>query len=214
MPRGIAALRVLVAEDHPVNRQYMAALLEGMGHQTFFAGNGLEAVQALREQAFDIVLMDLHMPLLDGVGATLAIRALPDSVAATVPIIALTADAFAQTRERCLMAGMNDFLAKPVSPDKLSRHAAPAVRCRLCRRWPPRASAVPPAPSEAEPPDCSTASTLDAALRAMPRERLASHAVGASSTRAPRWCNACAWRCAKARRLTCASTPTRRAARR
>ena len=117
---AIAALRVLVAEDHPVNRQYMAALLEGMGHKPFFAGNGLEAVQAIREQRFDIVLMDLHMPLLDGVGATLSIRALSDGVAATVPIIALTADAFAQTRERCLMAGMNDFLAKPVSPEKLS----------------------------------------------------------------------------------------------
>ena len=115
-----APLRVLVAEDHPVNRQYMAALLEGMGHHPFFAGNGLEAVQAVREQSFDIVLMDLHMPLLDGVGATLSIRALPDSVQAAVPIIALTADAFAQTRERCLMAGMNDFLTKPVSPEKLS----------------------------------------------------------------------------------------------
>ena len=117
---GVGSLRVLVAEDHPVNRQYMAALLEGMGHRPFFAGNGLEAVQAIREQRFDIVLMDLHMPLLDGVGATLSIRALPDGVAATVPIIALTADAFAQTRERCLMAGMNDFLAKPVSPERLS----------------------------------------------------------------------------------------------
>jgi two-component system, sensor histidine kinase len=93
---GMGSLRVLVAEDHPVNRQYMAALLEGMGHQPFFAGNGLEAVQAIRERRFDIVLMDLHMPLLDGVGATLSIRALPDGAAATVPIIALTADAFAR----------------------------------------------------------------------------------------------------------------------
>ena len=168
---GLAALRVLVAEDHPVNRQYMAALLEGMGHQTFFAGNGLEALEAIRVQAFDIVLMDLHMPLLDGVGATLAIRALPDGAAATVPIIALTADAFAQTRERCLMAGMNDFLAKPVSPDKLA-----ATLRRLFGAGgmaaPPRECAPRAASGETSAALLDRA-TLDEALRAMPRERLA-----------------------------------------
>ena len=170
---GVGSLRVLVAEDHPVNRQYMAALLEGMGHRPFFAGNGLEAVQAIREQRFDIVLMDLHMPLLDGVGATLAIRALPDGVAATVPIIALTADAFAQTRERCLMAGMNDFLAKPVSPDRLSA---------MFRRLFGGAGSAEAAPTgigigDAQPGDGTPRvldrATLDAALGAMPRERLA-----------------------------------------
>jgi signal transduction histidine kinase/CheY-like chemotaxis protein len=168
---GMGSLRVLVAEDHPVNRQYMAALLEGMGHQAFFAGNGLEAVHAIREQRFDIVLMDLHMPLLDGVGATLSIRALPDGAAATVPIIALTADAFAQTRERCLMAGMNDFLAKPVSPERLSA---------MFRRLFGGAAAADAAPASATDAPAAEAIpvvldrvTLDAALRAMPRERLA-----------------------------------------
>ena len=171
LPAGPGPLRVLVAEDHPVNRQYMAALLEGMGHKPHFAGNGLEAVQAIREQHFDIVLMDLHMPVLDGVGATLSIRALPDGAAATVPIIALTADAFAQTRERCLMAGMNDFLAKPVSPERLS-----AMLRRLFGGTPGEPE---PAVGTAEPSTADgTASlldhaTLDAALRAMPRERLA-----------------------------------------
>jgi two-component system, sensor histidine kinase len=167
---GLDALRVLVAEDHPVNRQYMAALLEGMGHQPFFAGNGLEAVQAIREQRFDIVLMDLHMPLLDGVGATLSIRALPDGAAATVPIIALTADAFAQTRERCLMAGMNDFLAKPVSPEKLA-----ALLRRLFgvgTAADAAASALPDSAAPGPMPAVLDRSTLDAALRAMPRERL------------------------------------------
>ena len=113
-------LQVLVAEDHPVNRQYMAALLESLGHQAHFSANGQEAVQAARERHFDVVLMDLHMPVLDGVGATRAIRALPDPAVSTVPIVALTADAFAETRERCLVAGMNDFLTKPVSPQKLA----------------------------------------------------------------------------------------------
>ncbi len=112
-------LRVLVAEDHPVNRQYMAALLENLGHEAHFCVDGQEALQAAGERRFDLVLMDLHMPVLDGVGATRAIRALPDPQRSTVPIVALTADAFEETRERCLVAGMNDFLTKPVSPQKL-----------------------------------------------------------------------------------------------
>ena len=131
-PRGTRRLQVLVAEDHPVNRQYMAALLETLGHDAFFAGDGEEAVQVARAQRFDLVLMDLHMPRLDGFGATRAIRALPDRAAATVPIVALTADAFAETRDRCMVTGMNDFLTKPVSPDKLGtalrRLFGPAAR--------------------------------------------------------------------------------------
>ena len=114
------ALQVLVAEDHPVNRQYMAALLEQMHHPAYFVANGRDAVQAVQMRPFDLVLMDLHMPELDGIGAALAIRALPDRAAATVPIIALTADAFKETRERCLIAGMNDFLTKPVNAQDLA----------------------------------------------------------------------------------------------
>jgi signal transduction histidine kinase/DNA-binding response OmpR family regulator len=113
-------LQVLVAEDHPVNRQYMAALLESLGHVAHFTSNGQEAVQATRKRRFDLVLMDLHMPVLDGVAATRAIRALPEAGPSTLPIVALTADAFDETRERCLVAGMNDVLTKPVSPQKLA----------------------------------------------------------------------------------------------
>ena len=113
-------LQVLVAEDHPVNRQYMGALLENLGHRPEFVANGDEAVAAVQRRHFDLVLMDLHMPQLDGVGATRAIRALPAREKSTLPIVALTADAFDETRERCLVAGMNDFLTKPVSPQKLS----------------------------------------------------------------------------------------------
>jgi two-component system, sensor histidine kinase len=118
-PQG-RSLMVLVAEDHPVNRQYLAALLENMGHRAHFSANGQEAIAAARSGRFDLVLMDLHMPLLDGVEATRAIRALPDAARSTVPIVALTADAFADTRDRCLVAGMNDVLTKPVSPQKLA----------------------------------------------------------------------------------------------
>ncbi|MFN7725875.1 MAG: ATP-binding protein [Rubrivivax sp.] len=119
---GARRLHVLVAEDHPINRQFLAALLEGLGHTAHFTANGEEAVAAMRQtgRGFDLVLMDLHMPVLDGVGATRAIRALPQPELATVPIVALTADAFAETRERCLLAGLNDFLTQPVSPPKLA----------------------------------------------------------------------------------------------
>jgi signal transduction histidine kinase/CheY-like chemotaxis protein/HPt (histidine-containing phosphotransfer) domain-containing protein len=127
MPR----LQVLVAEDHPVNRKYLAALLDSLGHEVHFAEDGQAAVRAVRGRHFDAVLMDLHMPLLDGVAATQAIRALPGS-GAGVPIIALTADAFAETRDRCLAAGMNGFLIKPVNVQELAAalaaRGAPAVQ--------------------------------------------------------------------------------------
>jgi CheY-like chemotaxis protein/HPt (histidine-containing phosphotransfer) domain-containing protein len=130
-------LHVLVAEDHPVNRKYLAALLDSLGHEVHFAEDGQAAVRAVRARPFDAVLMDLHMPLLDGVAATQAIRALPGS-AATVPIIALTADAFAETRERCLAAGMNGFLIKPVNVQELA--------AALAARSAPAAKADTPAP--------------------------------------------------------------------
>ena len=112
-------LDVLVAEDHAVNRQVLAALLDSLGHRAHFVPNGAEAIAAVQRQRFDLVLMDLHMPDIDGIEATRRIRALPERTAATVPIVALTADAFTDTRERCLVAGMNNFLSKPVSRDKL-----------------------------------------------------------------------------------------------
>ncbi len=116
-PAPLRSLSVLVAEDHPVNRLFMAALLERLGHQGRFAENGLEALQAVQdaaEQPFDIVLMDVHMPVMDGVAAIEAIRALPGTAGRT-PIVALTADVFADTRERCLRAGVSEVVAKPVS---------------------------------------------------------------------------------------------------
>ncbi len=113
-------LRLLVAEDHVVNRQVLSALLDSMGHQATFVANGEEALAAVQQQRFDVVLMDLHMPGLDGIEATRRIRALANRAAATVPIVALTADAFTDTRERCLVAGINSFLSKPVGRDKLA----------------------------------------------------------------------------------------------
>jgi signal transduction histidine kinase/CheY-like chemotaxis protein len=111
--------RVLVAEDNPVNRLYIGALLERMGHSAHFVENGLEAQQAVQEHRFDIVLMDVHMPVMDGIAATEAIRALDAPGASQVPIVALTADAYADTRTRCLAAGMDEVLVKPLGLPEL-----------------------------------------------------------------------------------------------
>ena len=123
------ALQILVAEDNAINRKSMAAMLQRLGHQATFCDNGLEAEALLQRHGFDLVLMDLHMPERDGLATTQAIRRMNGPAAAT-PIIALTADAFDETRQRALAAGMNDFLAKPVLLDTLSqclrRHAANA----------------------------------------------------------------------------------------
>ena len=112
------AQHVLVAEDNAVNRLFLAALLDRMGHSAHFVENGLEAVQAVQEHRFDIVLMDVHMPVMDGIAATEAIRQL-DARSTELPIVALTADAYADTRTRCLSAGMDDVLVKPLGLPEL-----------------------------------------------------------------------------------------------
>lgn len=164
----LGSLQVLVAEDHPVNRQYLAALLESLGHHAHFVGDGRAAVRAAAERRFDLVLMDLHMPEMDGIAATRAVRAMPDQAAATMPIVALTADAFQATRQRCLDAGMNDFLTKPVSPQDL----ATALR-RLFGH--DSAQAAPPtveAPATL-PPALVDEAALGKLLQGLPAERVA-----------------------------------------
>lgn len=105
-------LKVLVAEDHPVNRLYLEAVLDKLGHQAVFTEDGEEAVRAAQEQDFDIVLMDLHMPVMDGFAAARAIRALPLPRGA-MPIVALTADAFQDSQEQARLAGMDEMITKP-----------------------------------------------------------------------------------------------------
>jgi two-component system, sensor histidine kinase len=125
-PDTLRSLRLLVAEDNEVNREVLAAMIVHLGHVPHFAHDGQAALRAVQQQDFDLVLMDLHMPGLDGIAATQAIRALPGSKA-LLPIIALTADAFAETRTRCLEAGMNGFLTKPVALDALAHALARGV---------------------------------------------------------------------------------------
>lgn len=112
-------LRILVAEDHPVNRKVIGALLARMGHDASFAQNGKEALDQLMAQPFDLVLMDIHMPVMDGMTATRAIRALADADKRDIPVIALSADVLEESRDQALAAGINTFVAKPVQLPQL-----------------------------------------------------------------------------------------------
>jgi PAS domain S-box-containing protein len=115
----IAVLRVLVAEDNAVNQRLATRLLEKRGHRVTLSRNGREAVEALANQAFDLVLMDVQMPEMDGFEATAAIREKEKHNGAHVPIIALTAHAMKGDRERCLAAGMDGYLSKPIRSQEL-----------------------------------------------------------------------------------------------
>jgi two-component system, sensor histidine kinase and response regulator len=108
------ALRIMLAEDNRVNQKLAMRLLERAGHSVLVAGNGREAVAAFQREAFDLILMDVQMPEMDGLEATAAIRAAEADAGTHIPIIAMTAHAFAEDRERCLAAGMDAFLTKPV----------------------------------------------------------------------------------------------------
>ncbi len=107
-------LRVLLAEDHPINRKVAVAMLEGLGHSIAVAADGSQALAALDAGEFDVVLMDVQMPVLDGFEATAAIRSREASTGRRTPIIALTAHAMKGDRERCLDAGFDAYLPKPI----------------------------------------------------------------------------------------------------
>ncbi|OYT86993.1 MAG: hypothetical protein CFE46_12240 [Burkholderiales bacterium PBB6] len=109
--------RVLLAEDNPVNQEVAQAMLLGMGLAVAVANDGAEALALARREAFDLILMDMQMPVLDGLAATRLIRALPNH--ALTPILAMTANAFDEDREACLAVGMNDHVSKPVAPERL-----------------------------------------------------------------------------------------------
>ncbi|MFT3733785.1 MAG: response regulator [Rhodocyclaceae bacterium] len=108
---------VLLVEDNEINREVATELLAYAGMRVGTARDGLQALQALHEDDFDVVLMDVHMPVMNGIEATMTLR--KDPRFAELPVVALTANALSGDRERCLAAGMNDYVAKPIDPDQL-----------------------------------------------------------------------------------------------
>lgn len=117
---GMRTLRILLAEDNVVNQHLAVRLLTKWGHDVTVCGNGREAVDAVANQTFDVVLMDVQMPVLDGLAATREIRQREQDTGRHVPIIALTAHAMKSDRELCLAAGMDAFVSKPIRPDELT----------------------------------------------------------------------------------------------
>ena len=116
---GSDSLRVLVAEDNPVNQRLIVRLLEKRGHRVVLADNGRQALAALEKESFDLVLMDVQMPEMDGFEATSAIRMREKSIGSHQTIIALTAHAMKGDREECLARGMDGYLTKPIRPQEL-----------------------------------------------------------------------------------------------
>jgi two-component system, sensor histidine kinase and response regulator len=119
-PRGGRTLRLLLAEDNLVNQKLAVRLLEKQGHTIVVAANGQEAVQAVLKQPFDLVLMDVQMPEMDGFEATAAIRQTERGTGRHLPILAMTAYAMKGDRERCLESGMDGYVSKPIQPRELS----------------------------------------------------------------------------------------------
>jgi len=171
---GIAGARVLVVEDNELNQEVALELLRDAGLVVELAEHGQAALDQLAQHApdhFDVVLMDMQMPVLDGIGATLAIRRQPQF--AQLPIIAMTANAMQQDRERCLEAGMNGYVAKPIEPDELWQ--------ALLRWIPPRGGRTRPAVVDhgtALSPEMSASRELPAPIAGLDMKLGLQHAAG------------------------------------
>jgi PAS domain S-box-containing protein len=134
--RPLRRLRILLAEDNDINQTMATNLLEKWGHQVKVANNGREALAALEKEIFDLVLMDVQMPEMDGFKATAAIRAREAKNGDHIPIIAMTAHALKGDRERCLAAGMDGYVAKPIQPQEFLRELDSVVEATRLVRTP------------------------------------------------------------------------------
>ncbi len=137
--------RILLVEDNTFNQQIALEMLEEVGSTVCLAANGMEALELLRQTAFDCVLMDVQMPLMDGLEATRRIRS--DPRLADMRVLAMTATATSEDRVRCLDAGMDDFISKPIQP---------ALMYQTIANWLPEREAAPPAPQQKGPPAFKT----------------------------------------------------------
>jgi CheY-like chemotaxis protein len=145
--------RILVVEDNLINQQVALGILQIQGYDVSLANNGKEALEAHAQGAFDLILMDCHMPEMDGFEATMEIRRREQSSASRrVPIVALTANAMAQDREECLNAGMDDHLAKPFSMQTMQE---------MLERWMPQPGAAHPQAPQAADLEPSGGDVLD-----------------------------------------------------
>jgi CheY-like chemotaxis protein len=114
-------LHILLAEDNIINQKVAVYILERYGHKVFVANNGQEVLQALKKEHFDLILMDVQMPKMDGFEATASIREKEKKTGFHIPIIAMTAHAMKGDRERCLDSGMDDYIAKPLKAEHLTK---------------------------------------------------------------------------------------------
>jgi CheY-like chemotaxis protein len=143
---ALGSLRILLAEDNLVNQKLAVRVLEKQGHRVTVANNGQQALEALEAGDFDLILMDVQMPTMDGFEATRIIRQREADTGQHIPIIAMTAHALKGDRERCLAAGMDEYIAKPIRARELSERFAKVVA-------PADQAPPPPAPSRSQADD-------------------------------------------------------------
>ena len=148
-------MRILLAEDNEVNQALAVALLTKRGHSISIANNGQEALQALDKETFDLVLMDVQMPVMSGFEATAAIRANENKTGLHIPIVAMTAHAMKGDRESCLKAGMDAYVSKPIKASELIE-AIESVAGRLQAHTPAlQAESLAPAPAKTPAPQAA-----------------------------------------------------------
>lgn len=157
---SVMHLHVLLAEDNPVSQMFAARLVERLGHTVHVVSNGQLATDAMRRESFDVVLMDIGMPVMDGLNAVRELRQRERQTGCHLPVIAMTASATALDRDRCLAVGMDDFVSKPVQAADLA-----AAMARVLQDTPQTGGSIETAYS-VDPVTCETpACDLTAALK-------------------------------------------------